>query len=409
MRKFYLIYLIAFLAVCFKTKAAKLKAGTYRATLLLNAENNIELPFNFDVKYNGKKLVIIIKNADERITVDEIIIKGDSVNFKMPVFDTEFKTVLRNDSLIGVWINHNRKEKNVISFKAVYNQSNRFNFVPGKANHYFEGNWEVTFSPNTNDSSKAIGVFHHVEQTDYVTGTFLTETGDYRYLEGMKNGNKLYLSCFDGSHAFLFIAEHSDSKLKGTFYSGAHWQEGWIAKLNPDFKLRNANEITFLKNRDDKLNFSFLNLNKKIISINDKKYENKPLIIQVMGSWCPNCMDESAYLSKVYKQYNKQGLEIIALAFEKTTDVDKAIKQVTRLKNKFKIDYEILITGQTGKDKASETLFALNKISAFPTTLFLNKQHQVVKITTGFSGPATGVKYEELKAELEAQIIVLLK
>ncbi len=409
MRKFYLIYLIAFLAVCFKTKAAKLKAGTYRATLLLNTVNNIELPFNFDVKYIGKKPVIVIKNADERITIDEITIKGDSVNFKMPVFDTEFKTVLRNDSLIGVWINHYRKEKNVISFKAVYNQSNRFNFVPGKANPYFEGNWEVTFSPNTNDSSKAIGVFHHVEQTDYVTGTFLTETGDYRYLEGMKNGNKFYLSCFDGSHAFLFIAEHNDSKLKGTFYSGANWQEGWIAKLNPDFKLRNANEITFLKNRDDKLNFSFLNLNKKIISINDKKYENKPLIIQVMGSWCPNCMDESAYLSQVYKQYNKQGLEIIALAFEKTTDVDKAIKQVTRLKNKFKIDYEILITGQTGKDKASETLSALNKISAFPTTLFLNKQHQVVKISTGFSGPATGVKYEELKAELEAQIIVLLK
>ncbi len=409
MRKFYLIYLIAFLAVCFKTKAAKLKAGTYRAVLLLNVENDIELPFIFDIKYNGKKPVIVIKNADERITIDEITIKGDSVNFKMPVFDTEFKTVLRNDSLIGVWINHYRKEKNVISFKAVYNQINRFNFVPGKANPYFEGNWEVIFSPNTNDSSKAIGVFHHVEQTDYVTGTFLTETGDYRYLEGMKNGNKLYLSCFDGSHAFLFIAEHSDSKLKGTFYSGANWQEGWIAKLNPDFKLRNADEITFLKNKEDKLNFSFLNLNKKIISINDKKYENKPLIIQVMGSWCPNCMDESAYLSQVYKQYNKQGLEIIALAFEKTTDVDKAIKQVTRLKNKFKIDYEILITGQTGKDKASETLSALNKISAFPTALFLNKQHQVVKITTGFSGPATGVKYEELKAELEAQIIVLLK
>ena len=402
-------FIIIFFLFSFFASANKLKPGTYRATLILSAENNIELPFNFDVKYNGKKAVIIIKNSDERITVDEITIKGDSINFKMPVFDTEFRTILRNDSLIGVWINYYRKEKNVIPFKAVYNQTNRFNFVPGKANPYFEGNWEVTFSPNTNDSSKAIGVFHHVEQTDYVTGTFLTETGDYRYLEGMKNGNKLYLSCFDGSHAFLFIAEHSDSKLKGTFYSGAHWQEGWIAKLNPDFKLRDANEITFLKNKDDKLNFSFLNLNKKIISINDKKYENKPLIIQVMGSWCPNCMDESAYLSQVYKQYNKQGLEIIALAFEKTTDVDKAIKQVTRLKNKFKIDYEILITGQTGKDKASETLSALNKISAFPTTLFLNKQHQVVKITTGFSGPATGVKYEELKAELEAQIIVLLK
>lgn len=389
--------------------AVKLKPGTYRATLLLNAENNVELPFNFDVKYNGKKPIIIIKNADERISVEEIIIKGDSVNFKMPVFDTEFRTVLKGDTLVGVWINHYRKEKNVIPFKAVYNQTNRFNLAPGKANPYFEGNWEVTFSPGTNDSSKAIGVFHHLEQTDFLTATFLTETGDYRYLEGMKHGNKLYLSCFDGSHAFLFIAKHTESQFKGKFYSGSHWEENWVATQNQNFKLRNADEITFLKNKDDKLNFSFPNLNKKIISINDKKYENKPLIIQVMGSWCPNCMDESAYLSQIYKQYSKQGIEIIALAFEKTTDFEKSVKQVTRLKDKFKIDYEILITGQMGKDKASETFSALNKISAFPTTLFLNKQHQVVKINTGFSGPATGIKYEELKAEMESQIKLLLK
>jgi thiol-disulfide isomerase/thioredoxin len=394
---------------CYTCLAVKLKPGTYRATLLLNAENNVELPFNFDVKYNGKKPVIIIKNADERITVEEIIIKGDSVNFKMPVFDTEFKTVLKGDTLIGVWINHYRKEKNVIPFKAVYNQTNRFNLAPGKANPYFEGNWEATFSPGTNDSSKAIGVFHHMEQTDFLTGTFLTETGDYRYLEGMKHGNKLYLSCFDGSHAFLFIAKHTESQFKGKFYSGSHWEENWVATQNQNFKLRNADEITFLKNKDDKLNFSFPNLNKKIISINDKKYENKPLIIQVMGSWCPNCMDESAYLSQIYKQYSKQGIEIIALAFEKTTDFEKSVKQVKRLKDKFKIDYEILITGQMGKDKASETFSALNKISAFPTTLFLNKQHQVVKINTGFSGPATGIKHEELKAEMESQIKLLLK
>lgn len=389
--------------------ATKLKTGTYRAILLLNTENNIELPFNFDVKYNGKKPVIIIKNADERITVDEITIKGDSVNFKVPVFDTEFRTVLKGDTLVGVWINNYRKEKNRIPFKAVYNDFRRFPFNPGKANPYFEGNWEVTFSPGTKDSSKAIGVFHHIEQTDYLTGTFLTETGDYRYLEGMKTGSAMYLSCFDGSHAFLFIAKRYNDTIKGEFYSAAHWQEDWQAVQNPNFKLRNADEITFLKNKDDKLNFAFPNLNKKIISINDKKFENKPLIIQVMGSWCPNCMDESAYLSSIYKQYNKKGLEIIALAFEKTNDSDKAIKQVTRLKDRFKIDYEILITGLTGKEKASETLSALNKISAFPTTLFLNKHHQVVNIKTGFSGPATGKDYETFKQQTEALILNLLK
>lgn len=389
--------------------AAKLKPGTYRAVLVLDTINKIELPFNFDVVKKGKKLQIIIKNAEEKIVVDEITIKGDSVNFKMPVFDTEFRTKLVNGNLQGVWINHYRKEKNTIPFKAEFNNTNRFPFVPGKQNPYFEGRWETTFSPGKADSSKAIGVFNHIEQTDYIHGTFLTETGDYRFLEGMKVVNKLYLSCFDGSHAFLFIAEHKDDKFTGTFYSGAHWKENWTAVKNEKFKLREADEITTIKNTNEKLTFSFPNLEGKTITLTDKKFENKPVIIQIMGSWCPNCMDESAYLSGVYKEYQKQGLEIIALAYEKTNDYEISKKQVTRLKTKFDIRYEILITSLTGKEKASESMAALNKIIAFPTTIFLNKQHDIVKIHTGFSGPATGNDYLAFKQKTEALINQLIK
>jgi thiol-disulfide isomerase/thioredoxin len=387
----------------------KLKEGSYRGILILNEETGIELPFNFDVKYKGKKPTIIIKNADERIVVDEISVKGDSLIFKMPVFDTEFRTVFVGDNIEGLWINHYKTTKNKIKFKATYGETNRFPFVPGKPNPYFEGRWETTFSPNTKDSSKAIGVFHHVEQTDYLTGTFLTETGDYRYLEGIKNGNKLFLSCFDGSHAFLFIAELNNEKLIGTFYSGASWQEPWVAIRNDSYKLANADEITFLKNKDDKINFSFPDLYKNIVTLNDKKFENKAVIIQVMGSWCPNCMDESAYLAGIYKQYKTEGLEIIALAFEKTNDFEKAKNQLLRLKKKFNMEYDILVTQQTGKEKAGEVLSALNKISAFPTILFLNKQHQVVKVHTGFSGPATGIYYEEFKRDTETLIKKLIK
>lgn len=394
----------------FSLFSKKPKAGTYRATLSLQEEKGIELPFNFELKYEGKKCLIVIHNADERIKVDEVTIKGDSLNFKMPIFDTEFKTKFKGDSIEGLWINHYRTIKNQLKFKAVHGETRRFLFVPGKNNPVFEGNWEVTFSPGTKDSSKAIGVFHHQEQTDYVTGTFLTETGDYRYLEGMKNGNKLYLSCFDGSHAYLFTALlDENARLMGTFYSGAHFQESWEAKFNREFKLRRADEITFLKNRDEKINFSFPDLNRETVSLSDKRFENKAVMIQVMGSWCPNCMDESAYFSELYKQYGSQGLEIVALAFEKTNDFEKSRLLLMRLKNRLKIDYPILITLQSGKEKASAALPFLNEIAAFPTTLFLNKQHQVVRIHTGFSGPATGQEYIDLKNSTESLIKNLLK
>lgn len=388
----------------------KIKEGTYRGALIIDAQKNLEIPFNFDVKYKGKKPLIIIKNGDERITVDEITIKGDSVNFKMPVFDTEFKTVFKNGHFEGVWINNYKAVNNTMVFKADLNETRRFLFDESPIDPYFEGKWETTFAPGTKDSSKAIGIFHHLEQTNDVTGTFATETGDYRFLEGVKHENKLYLSGFDGGHAYLFIAEKNDDGiLNGIFYSGATYQEKWTAKKNENFKLQNAEDISFLKEKDATINFSFPDLDNKVVSLSDKKFANKPIIIQVMGSWCPNCMDESRYLSEVYSQYNSSGLEIIAIAFEQTNDFEKARAQVTRMKNRLNMKYDILITSQTGKDKAGEVFSALSKIAAFPTTIFLNRRHQVVKIHTGFSGPATGNEYEVFKKQTENLILRLLK
>lgn len=387
--------------------SAKIKEGIYRGVLFLDESKGIELPFNFSVKTQGKRIVMLIQNGDERIRVDEITQKGDSLIIKMPVFDTGFKVVVLPDGgWQGVWINHYRKEKKEIPFKAVYGVSWRFpSSAPSSSTAAFEGQWETTFSPQTPDSSKAIGIFHHQEQTPFVTGTFLTETGDYRYLEGLADGNTLRLSCFDGSHAFLFIAQkETNGTLKGDFYSGAHWHEFWEAVKNPDFKLREAEEITTIAHPEQPLAFAYPDLNGKEVKLSDKRFEGKPVIIQLMGSWCPNCMDESAYLSSVYKQYGSQGLEIVALAYERTTDREKAKLQVSRLVKRFNMTYPVLLTGLSGKDQAWASMPFLNKVSAFPTTLFLNKEHKVVKIHTGFSGPATGREYEKFKEETERLI-----
>ena len=66
-------------------------------------------------------------------------------------------------------------------------------------------------------------VFSNSTPDGRVTGTFLTETGDYRYLEGVVDGDSLKLSCFDGSHAFLFHAALDQDSFRGRFWSGTHW------------------------------------------------------------------------------------------------------------------------------------------------------------------------------------------
>ena len=402
------IFLFLSLTVCSQKQA---KQGVWRGVLMLNAEKNRELPFNFEIKKIAGKTQLVIHNAEERIMVTEITSKKDSFNFKMPVFDSEFRCQLFGDTLLkGVWVNHAKKEHNVIPFMANYGNLKRFLFLPEKSNPFYEGKWEVAFSPNAKDSSKAIGMFSYPNGSSYVTGTFLTETGDYRYLEGMVHDSTLYLSCFDGSHAYLFTAENNGTEItNGHYYAGTAWEEPWIGKRNDVYKLRDPETITKLKSQSDKVTFSFNNLLDKKVSLADLRYKNKPVIIQIMGTWCPNCMDETAYLAGLYNTYANQGLEIIALAYERTPDLNKVKNNITRLKRKFDARYEFLITGLTGKDKASESLPFLNEITTFPTLILLDKNHHVKTIYAGFNGPGTGNEYIIFKAKFESLVKELIK
>lgn len=405
-----ILLIVVFSGLFMDVQAKKLKVGTYRALLMLDESNNTVLPFNFDLSYENKKPRITIRNAGEKISVDEIRQEKDSLFFKMPVFDTEFRCKIKGNVWEGVWINHYRKEKYIIPFIAHYNQSQRFETKALASAESVEGRWEVLFKGLNGTGTKAIGVFHHIEQSAFVYGTFLTETGDYRYLEGVLNGNQFLLSCFDGSHAFLFQATLKDKEhLEGTFYSGSHWKENWIGFKNDSAKLRDPDEITYVKNKDSVLTFNYQDTKGHWVSSADDAFKNKVILVQLMGSWCPNCMDESRYLKQVYEKYNSLGLEIVALAFEKSADPEKNRAQVERMKSRLELPYPVLITQKTGKDKASETLPFLNEIAAFPTTLFLDRSHNIVKIHTGFNGPATGSAYTDFVKETETLIERLLE
>jgi thiol-disulfide isomerase/thioredoxin len=269
--------------------------------------------------------------------------------------------------------------------------------LPDGAKYYpsqLDGKWEVTFSPGTKDEYKSIGVFK--SENLKITGTFMTETGDYRYLEGIGNMiDPIQLSCFDGSHAFYF--DYSPNKnndtLNGMFYSGKHWKEPWVAVRNDKFDLRNPDSLTFLKEGFEDVRFSFPNLSNEKVNFPSEKYKNKVTIIQIMGTWCPNCMDETKVLSDFYNKYNSRGMEVIGLAFETTSDFEKASKDVSNHKKHFNAQYEFLIAGQSGTKNASAALPMLNQVMSFPTTIFIDKKGVVRKISTGFYGPSTGSYY----------------
>jgi len=383
--------LIAFLLFTTILQAQQsINTGIWRGVLKLN--DSTELPFNFEIKKDAERYSLEIINQDERIQVSELAFKQDSLFIRMPVFNSEFQLKYTSTTLTGEWINRSRKERTYsIPFVAQANQANRFLFAE-KTHPLIKERWKVTFEPETPDEYFSVGVFQTVNNK--VAGTFTTETGDYRYLEGFSNDKKFIVSCFDGAHAYLFYAERENGELiNGHFYSGKSGHEKWIATPDDHFELRNPYALTYLKPGYSSLNFSFKNLKGETVSLDDSAFKNKVVIVQLMGSWCPNCMDETKFLSGFYESYKSKGVAIIGLAFERTTDFNTAVSNLTRLKNRFQINYELLITEKNGKDQASQALPMLNAVMAFPTTIYIDKKGTVRKIYTGFSGPATGEEY----------------
>ena len=273
---------VLFLSGCENSEKVKgPQVGTWKGVMTLS--DNQKLPFLFELQRDSIQYTMTVFNASEKVVFDEISLKDDSIKVALSVFDGEILGRYTNDFIQGKFIEESRDR--VVPFEAHFGDATRFD-TEGQADTNISGIWEVEFDIDNPDGSyPAKGIF--MQEDDKVTGTFRTNTGDYRYLEGIVEGNELQLSTFDGTHAFLFVADATDSTLNGTFYSGTHSIEKFSAKRNEAFELPDSNSLTFLKEGFEKFDFAFSNSNGETVSLSDKVFNDKVVLVQIMGTWCP--------------------------------------------------------------------------------------------------------------------------
>lgn len=399
MRRLTLIIVIAALSAC-QNQPPKSENNNSNDKVLQNGEwrfslqiENEELPFNVELSdLRSANPKAVFHNGKERIESKQIIVEGDSIWIRLPVFDTELRGKIESENLItGYWINKTRQNYS-IPFVAEYNKT--FRFTPAKTSTVLKDQFHVKFDPNSDESWDAILMIN--QSPDKVTGTFLTETGDYRYLEGNIMNDQLYLSTFDGSHAFLFHAEiKGDSLINGKFFSGIHYQANWEAKADTNFTLRKPQDLTYLKEGYKYLDFRLPNQNGDTVTWEDMDLDNKVVIVDIMGSWCPNCMDASESLKELKDHYNSDQIEIVPIAFELTSDLDAARIRIFKMQSDLGLEQKFLFGGYVSKEKAAETFPMLNKIMSYPTLIFIGKDREIKQIYTGFYGPGTGTYYDE--------------
>ena len=404
----------------------KIPPGIWRGVLLLDRaptmkygedrdivkkfDYDAELPFNFEVVYDNDSIFhIVIHNATERIKVTDIKFgrdrstAKDTVIIDFPVYDTQIRAIYEDGVMEGDWI-VNYKDNYRIPFKAVHGIADRFERISQDEIADVAGKWECVFEIGTEDEYKAVGIFE--QKDDIITGTFLTETGDYRYLEGKVINQKIYLSAFDGAHAFMFLGKVlDDGTITGTFRSGSQYTTNWEARKNNAASLESAYNLT--KSTGKTLDFSFVNESGKTISILDDNYNGKVKIIQIMGTWCPNCMDETIFLQEYFAKNPDNDIALISIGFERYKEEQKSLDALKRVKKRMNIQHEVLYGGYYDKKEASAKLPQLDKIMSYPTLIIADKNNNITHVHTGFSGPATP-GYKAFVEEFE-QIIASVK
>ncbi|HRW75140.1 MAG: TlpA family protein disulfide reductase [Lewinellaceae bacterium] len=362
-----------------------------------------ELPFEFDVIYDTPdSFHIVLINGEEEIIASDILFgldrrtAKDTLTVNFPLYDSYLEAVCESGVMQGHWV-VNYKENYRIPFVAKFGEGYRFTQLRKPPALDLAGTWAVTFQPGEPDAYPAIAEF--AQQGNALTGTFRTETGDYRFLEGTVQANKLYLSCFDGAHAFLFEGKiMEDGSLIGSFRSGNHYQAYWTAQRDSAFTLADPDNLSRASDPDQPVLISFPDSRGNTVSLEQPEYAGRPVILQIMGTWCPNCLDETRFLRDYLTTHPDIDLPIISIAFERYRDAEQVLPLLERYRQRLDLKWPVLWGGYADKTEASLALPFLDGLKAYPTMVFLDREHRIQRIHTGFDGPATS-KYKQFASD----------
>ena len=347
-----------------------------------------------------------VVNGVERIPIDIKWGKDSTFTSSLPLFSTYLEGKKEKGIVTGEWVDPTRTGDYRIPFQIVNNKIREFDTKVHVPIHL---KYKIVFE---DDTVPAILEMEIGREENVVYGTVLTETGDYRYLQGEPFDNsRFYLSAFDGTHLFYLTGQLVDNKVEGSFMSGKHYLSNFKGEVNTSFELRKADALTWMKNPKEVLSLKLNADAKTERSFGEKDWKGKVTLVQIMGTWCPNCTDESRFVKSMYEKYHTQGLEVVPVSFERGTDKQVSFTRINSQAKQMALPYPVYLgSGADSPQKAAAIVFAqLNHVMSFPTLILIGKDGKVKKVWTGFYGPGTGVHYAEHIAEIEDAVLRLLR
>ena len=399
----FLILVIAGILSC--ERRSTLQSGLWRGELAV--ANNKQAPFLFEVSnVTTDTATVTLINGEERVALGGVTFQGDTLVIPIVAYDAVIRGVVTKNRIEGLFIKNYIENDPGIPFTALYGEEARFAPAAQPVDIAIDGKWGVLFIGEKGDTARNVGIFQSEDAR--VTGSILTNSGDLRFLEGAYTEVGVALSAFGGLSPYLIEITFTDNDhFEGIFYTSRGTTQ-LRGSRNDEAALADPYSLAGLKPGFETLGFSLPDIDGNMVSLSDERFRDKVVIVSILGSWCPNCLDEMAFLAPWYDENRQRGVEVIGIAFERKDDFDYARKAITRLKERYNTAYPVLFGGEVGKESIAGALPELDNFSSYPTTIFIDREGKVRKIHTGFNGPATGLFYQEFIKDFNTVVDSLL-
>jgi thiol-disulfide isomerase/thioredoxin len=345
-------------------------------------------------------------NGDERVTSTGGSLQGDTLTLDFAHYATRLVATAQGDGFVGTYGNDSRYGKYPVAFKPHRAGTPSKTKAPD-----IRGLWILPY-----ESSKGEKAFRFIVQQkgDVTSAAILRVDGDTGLLTGAYADGKFVLNHFDGARASVMeVVPRPDGQLDLSLH-------GRNAKNDQTFTAIRAADAqskglpppsdfvshTRVKNPNEPFQFSFPDLAGKTVANTDEKFKNKVLVVNITGSWCPNCHDEAPFLAELYKRYHPLGLEVVALDFE---DTPEELQNPTRSRafiQKYGIEYTYLLAGET--DELEAKLPQAENLNSWPTTFFIGRDGKVRSVHAGFAAPASAEFHTQTKADITNTVERLL-
>ena len=166
-----------------------------------------------------------------------------------------------------------------------------------------------------------------------MSATILRVDGDTGTLSGTWRDGRYVLSHFSGARPTLLEVTPIDATTLRLKQNG---QTEYVATRADLPRAKEAGEPTdpalhtSVKDPNEPFRFAFPDLKGQIVTNEDPRFRGKVVIVNIGGSWCPNCHDEAPFLSSLYQKYQGKGLEVVLLSFEEAEQLHESRRACRR-------------------------------------------------------------------------------